>query len=152
MQVQNNTPKALTVQALRSVDAFGTPLIDLGASEGSIRILSDGFTENDVHISDLDQPGMYRAVGSQVIYNRDSKESLFWGALSANRFLTIMHLQSDAPQGNFKSTSFTIDSTGTSEVHDPRGFRPAEDRIELSLPVPPPKDYQWRKCNVRSRD
>ena len=40
MQVQNNTPKAITVQAIRSVDAVGTQSINLGASEGSIRILS----------------------------------------------------------------------------------------------------------------
>lgn len=135
VQVHNQTPKTVTVQAIRSVDAFGSPLLDLGSSEGAIRILSDGFTENDAHIADLGQApqGMHRAVGSQLIYNRDNKRSLFFAALSADRFLTIMHLKSEAA----KITSFTIDSTGTAEMHDRRWFRPPEDRIELSLPVAP---------------
>jgi len=32
-------------------------------------------------------------VGSQLIYNRKSKESLFLGALTSDRLLTIFHLK-----------------------------------------------------------
>lgn len=37
--------------------------------------------------------GLYRAIGSQLIYNHDSKEGTFFGAFTSDRFLTIMRLQ-----------------------------------------------------------
>jgi alpha-galactosidase len=85
---------------------------------------------------------MHRAVGSQLIYNRDSTESLFLGALTSSRFLTIIHLQtqSSSPDGP-SIASYTVDSTGTTEIQatDPEsGLRegPAENLIELSVPLP----------------
>jgi hypothetical protein len=85
---------------------------------------------------------MHRAVGSQLIYNRDSQESLFWGALTSNRFLTILHLQAapSSPDGP-GIASYNIDSTGTTEIQatdEESGLRegPAENLIELSVPLP----------------
>ena len=65
-------------------------------------------------IRDLrDAPGgMHRAVGSQLIYNRKSGQSLFLGALSSERLLTIFHLQ---VKGS-RIESYTVDSTGTTEI------------------------------------
>ena len=40
----------------------------------------------------MPEHGMHRAVGSQLIYNRESHESLFLGALTSDRFLTILRL------------------------------------------------------------
>jgi len=141
VQVNNATPRTIEVQTIRSVEALGTPLLDLGASEDLVRVLSDGFTENSVRIADLGQAqdGMHTAVGSQLIYNRTTGQSLFFGALSADRFLTIIHLQAAGTKNRSTVTSFTIDSTGTTEVRYPPQFRPPDDRIELSLHIAPGK-------------
>jgi alpha-galactosidase len=86
--------------------------------------------------------GMHRAVGSQLIYNRESKESLFLGALTSSRFLTILHLQTQSSSpGGPGIASYTVDSTGTTEIQatDPEsGLKdgPAENLIELSVPLP----------------
>ncbi len=145
-EVQNHTGNSVTIQSIRSVEADGSNIIDLGGAQSADRVLSDSFSEDwpPLQIYDLGKApqGMHRAVGSQLIYNRESKESLFLGALTSNRFLTIIHLQTqssspDAP-GIF---SYTVDSTGTTEIQatDPEsGLRegPAENLIELSVPLP----------------
>jgi alpha-galactosidase len=145
--VQNRTGNPLTVQSVRSMEAIGNKIIDLGGTQNSDRILSDSFSEDwpPLQIYDLGKSpqGMHRAIGSQVIYNRDSQQSLFVGALTSNRFLTIIHLQtqSSSPDGP-GIVSYTVDSTGTTEIQatDPEsGLRdgPPENLIELSLPLPP---------------
>ena len=86
---------------------------------------------------------MHRAVGSQLIYNRESKESLFLGALTSNRFLTIIHLQTQSSSPDALGiASYTVDSTGTTEIQatDPESELregPAENLIELSVPLSP---------------
>ncbi len=96
-EVQNHTANPVTIQSIRSVEAFGNQIIDLGGPQNADRVLSDSFSEDwpPLQIYDLGKApkGMHRAVGSQLIYNRESKESLFVGALTSNRFLTIIHLQ-----------------------------------------------------------
>lgn len=144
--VRNQTGKPVTVQSIRSVEAFGDKIIDLGGAEKRDRILSDSFSEDwpPLQIYDLGKApeGMHRAVGSQLIYNRDSTESLFFGALASDRFLTIIHLQANTSPANGPGiAAFTIDSTGTTEIQatDPEsGLRdgPAENLVELSVPVP----------------
>jgi alpha-galactosidase len=144
--VQNHTDNPATIQNIRSVEAVGNDIIDLGGTQKRDRVLSDSFSEDwpPLQIYDLGKApnGMHRAVGSQLIYNRDSKESLFLGALTSSRFLTIIHLQtqSSAPDGP-GIASYTVDSTGTTEIQasDPEsGLRdgPAENLIELSVPLP----------------
>src|SRR5439155_27208442 len=74
-----------------------------------------------------------------LIYNQESKESLFFGAVTSRRFLTILRLQVEALRGEPRIASYTVDSTGTTEIqsaylpHAPTG----EDRIPLSVPVNP---------------
>jgi alpha-galactosidase len=139
VQVHNRTLKPVTVQAIRSLDASGQNVVNLDGPEASERVLSDTFSEGHVQVYDLGRvpQGMHLAVGSQLIYNLGSKHGLFFGALSADRFLTILQLQVDNEQGGPKTKSYTIDSTGTTEVRARyKWFRQlSEDRVQLSLPV-----------------
>ncbi len=147
VEVQNHTGQSVTVQSIRSVEAIGDRPLNTGAAESNDRVLSDSFSEDwpPLKIYDLGQApaGMLRAVGSQLIYNQQSKESIFFGALSSDRFLTIMHLKvnSDTPRSS-EIASYTVDSTGTTEIQasDPEsGLRggPVKNLVELSLPVAP---------------
>jgi hypothetical protein len=82
---------------------------------------------------------MHRGVGSQLIYNRESKKSLFLGALTSDRFLTVMHLQAADQSAESKIASYTVDSTGTTEIMKDYDLSDsgAENQVELSLPVEP---------------
>jgi hypothetical protein len=137
LQVRNTTNKKLTVQAIRCIEAVGDPLLNLSGPPASDRILSDSFSEDwpALHLYDLGKApgGMHRGAGSQLIYNRESKQSLFLGALSSDRFLTLVHLQ--AAGAETKIASFLVDSTGTTEVQKEFDLKnaPTEDQIELSL-------------------
>lgn len=142
--VENHTEKALSVESIRSLEATGESILNLHGRESSDRILSDSFSEDwpPLRIYDLGQPpnGMHRAVGSQLVYNRQSGASVFFGALSSDRFLTIMHLQTRPGSDGPSIAAFTIDSTGTTEIQATdeesglRGGSP-ENLIELSLPL-----------------
>jgi alpha-galactosidase len=140
--VRNTSGKAVTVQAIRGVEALGKPAINLGARDGADRVLSDSFSEDwpTLKIYDLGQAPklMHRGAGSQLIYNRESKQSLFLGALRSERFLTILHLQAQKEaSGEPRIASFTVDSTGTTEIQRDNALEgaPPEDLVELSLPV-----------------
>ena len=145
VEIQNHRGQSITVQSLRQVDAIGARPVTTGASESSDRILSDSFSEDwpPLKIYDLGKApgGMHRAVGSQLIYNQESKESVFFGALSSDRFLTIMHLKAHVDAQNAAGVaSYTVDSTGTTEIQatDPEsGLRHGAEKnlVELSLPV-----------------
>lgn len=144
IQLQNRTGGDLAVQSLRSVEGLGNALLDLHANPGSDRVLSDSFSEDwpPLEIYDLGQAskGLHLGVGSQTIYNRQSKESIFFGALSADRWLTILHLQTKPGAAGATVSSFTVDCTGTTEImatNEDSGLRegPKENLVELSLPV-----------------
>jgi alpha-galactosidase len=147
IEIQNHTKRPVTVQSLRSVEAIGDQPLDMNAPASNDRVLSDSFSEDwpPLKIYDLGKApgGMHRAVGSQLIYNRESKESIFFGALTSDRFLTIMHLKANSDAEHSAGiASYTVDSTGTTEIQatDPEsGLRhgPAKNLVELSLPVAP---------------
>ena len=141
--VRNTTGREVTVQAIRGMEAIREPVLNLGGHAFADRILSDSFSEDwpQLQIYDLGKApgGMHRGAGSQLIYNRESKQSLFFGALTSDRLLTLLHLQAAGSGEETKIASFNIDSTGTTEVQkefDLKGA-PAEDQIELSLPLGP---------------
>ena len=145
VQLQNGTDRVLQVQSIRSVEAVGGEILNLHASPGSDRVLSDSFSEDwpPLRIYDLGKApnGMHRAVGSQLIYNRVSKQSAFFGALTSDRLLTILHLKTQDGRDGPAITSFTVDSTGTTEIQatdEESGLRdgPHEKLIELGLPLP----------------
>ncbi len=143
VKVQNSTGKEVTVQAIRSVEALSEPILNLGGGQSADRVLSDSFSEDwpDLALYDLGgvPGGMHRGVGSQLIYNRESKESLFLGALTSDRFLTLMHLQAEGTGTKAKIASFTVESTGTTEIQKDFDLKdsPVDDQVELSLPVKP---------------
>ena len=151
VKVRNSTGREITVQAIRSVEAIGEPIInlsvgDLGGDQSADRVLSDSFSEDwpDLALYDLGgvAGGMHRGTGSQLIYNRESKQSLFLGALTSDRFLTLMHLKAEGAGAKAKIASFTVESTGTTEIQKDFDLKdaPADDQVELSLPIKPGQD------------
>ena len=143
-EVHNHTGNPATIQSIRSVEAAGKSMIDLAGPQNADRVLSDSFSEDwpPLQIYNLGKAprGMHRAVGSQLIYNRESKESMFLGALTSNRFLTIIHLQTQSASDSPSIAAFTVDSTGTTEIQatdSESDLRegPAENLIELSVPL-----------------
>jgi alpha-galactosidase len=142
VSLRNTTPKELRVEALRPLEAVGHDILELRGPAAADRVLSDSFSEDwpAMRIYDLGAApaGMHRGVGSQLIYNRESGQSFFVGALTSDRFLTILHLQADT-SGPARIAAFSVDSTGTTEIQ--RDFElknaPAADQVELSLPLAP---------------
>jgi len=141
--VRNTRPRPVHVEAIRLVDASGGDIADLGAPAGGERVLSDSFSEDRpamaIHALGDARHGMHRAVGSQLIYNRKSHESLFLGALTSERFLTILRLRVASSAGDPRITSYQVDSTGTTEMEEENSLQdsPAGDRVILDLPVAP---------------
>ncbi len=141
VEVLNTTDKAVTVQAIRSVQISDSPDINLNATESADRVLSDSYSEDrpQLAIRDLgDAPkGMLRAVGSQLIFNRQSGVSLFLGALTTNQLLTIFHLKEQGAGPDAKIVSYEVTSTGTTEIMKEESLRysPPAQRMSLSLPV-----------------
>jgi alpha-galactosidase len=143
VKVQNGAGKGVTVQAIRSVEAIDEPILNLGGGQSADRVLSDSFSEDwpDLALYDLGEVpgGMHRGAGSQLIYNRESKQSLFLGALTSDRFLTLLHLKAEGTGAKAKIASYTVESTGTTEIQKEFDLKdsPADDQVELSLPLKP---------------
>ncbi|HET9792691.1 MAG TPA: melibiase, partial [Candidatus Angelobacter sp.] len=143
--VVNTTTKSINIEAIRPVAAEGPSFINLGGPVTADRILSDSFSEDrpGMIIHDFgtfydETPNLYRAVGSQLIYNRKSRESLFAGALTSERFLSIFRIHV-AGSGEKSITAFEVDATGTTELEEENSLRdsPQEDRVMLQLPLAP---------------
>ena len=140
--VRNTTGETIHVESIRSLDATDGAIIDLGGPVLDDRVLSDSFSEDRPGIVIRDfadaEHEMHRAVGTQLIYNRRSHESLFLGALTSDRFLTILrlHLAGSAGQASHP-TAYEVDSTGTTELEKENSLEhsSAEDQVKLSLPV-----------------
>lgn len=157
VRVRNGTGQATSVQAIRSVEAAGEPILNLGGRPSDERVLSDSFSEDwpDLVIYDLGEAPdeMHRGVGSQLIYNRQTKQSLFIGALTSDRFLTILRLKAEGKGADAKIASYNVDSTGTTEIQ--KDLSEAEtlapkhltsDRIELSLPLKPGEEMRSERA------
>ena len=145
--VRNTTEKTIHIGGIRSLDTTEGPVLDLGGPAADDRVLSDSYSEDRpaITIHDLaDAPQhSHRGVGSQLIYNRQSHQSLFLGALTSSRFLTILRLRLADSQGSAPHlAAYEVDSTGTTELELENSLlhSPAEDRVELSLPVAPGED------------
>ena len=139
VNVRNTTRAPVNVQGIRLVDAAKPQVA--GLREASARVLSDSWSEDrpgmTIHDFNDAPDGMHRGVGSQLIYNRDMKTAFFAGALTSDKWVTVLRLKVDPKQG--RSTGYEIDSTGTTELTQENSLRNSgpEDRIELSLPVQP---------------
>ncbi|MGH9325260.1 MAG: PKD domain-containing protein [Terriglobia bacterium] len=139
VRVENTTGRQATVEDIRVVDALSTPRIDLGGSEAADRVMAETFSENPpVRIGGLAQApdGDYAGVRDDLIYNRESKQSLLVAALTSDRFLTISDLRvAGGGSAAAKIASFTMDSTGTTEVMKRWDKLTPRQQVKLSLPV-----------------
>lgn len=136
--VRNTTGSEVSAQSIRVFEAHGS-FLSLDGPDTADRVLSDSFSEDrpDMKIHDLGEPyeDHLRAVGSQLIYNRQSKQSLFIGALTSDKWLTVLRLKTN--EKNDQITGYEIVSTGTTELLKENSLRdsPTQDQIELSLPL-----------------
>ena len=155
VQLRNGGNAPLQIEAIRVLDATGTPVINLGAAENAGRVLSDSFSEDrpPLHIFDLGKAREYLgedsysdnltpvhfAVGSQLIYNRASQYSLFLAALTSDGWVTLYHLTTDSGAGGPHTIGYAVDCTGTTEVLKKESLHtsPAEQQIELSVSLKP---------------
>lgn len=141
VSVQNKTKKTLTLQSVRALELSGNPLLNLGGRASADRVLSDSYSEDRpaLQLYDLGKTpgGMHRGVGSQLIYNRDSRQSLFIGALTADRLLTYLHLQTSDENAEAKIASYSVDLAGTTEIQKEYDLKeaPPENQLELNLPI-----------------
>jgi hypothetical protein len=137
--VHNTTQKPLEVQGIRPLEIRDPRQLELGGPTSALRILSDSFSEDRpamaIHDFGDDSIGLYRGVGSQLLYNRQSHQSLFIGALNSERWLTMLRLH--APLA--KLAAYEVESAGTTELEIDNSLQTSspEDRIELSLPLAP---------------
>jgi alpha-galactosidase len=143
VQVVNTTGRVIAVQAVRTVHATASPVVDLNGPTAADRILSDSYSEDrpQLAIRDLGDAvnGLHRAVGSQLIYNRRSGQSLFLGALTSERLLTIFHLRARGVGGAASVQSYEVVATGTTEIMKGESLKesPASEQVMLSLRVDP---------------
>jgi alpha-galactosidase len=163
VQVDNTGPSPITIESIRTLDVISAPRLNLGAPENADRVLSDSYSEDrpPMHIYDLgkapvylgeddlgkDLSNLHLAVGSQLIYNQQSKFSLLLATFTSDRWLTILSLHTAPAAGGARIPSYTVDSTGTTEIVKKESLRhaPASDQIELSLPLPPGKQMSSEK-------
>ena len=143
IKVQNGTNQAISVASIRAVHATQAPVINLNGPQSADRILSDSYSEDrpQLAIRDLgDAPkATHRAVGSQLIFNRDSGESLFLGALTSDRLLTIFHLTQQTAGGKTSILTYDTVATGTTEIMKEESLKgsPAAEQVDLQLRVNP---------------
>ncbi len=159
VKIRNTTGGKITVQSIRSVEAVGKPLVNLDGPENEDRVLSDSFSEDrpPVEIYDLGRAPVYLGydelgkelspehlgVGSQLIYNRKSGNSLFLATLTSRLWLTYLHLGVTRGGGSGVQIGFYhVDSAGTTEVEKKESLKgaPVDDQVQLSLPVQPGKE------------
>lgn len=141
VRVRNTTGKRIQVEAIRVLDGDAASL-NLGGPSAEERVLSDSFSEDRpaMQIRELanSNQGMHRAVGSQLVYNLQSHRSWFIGALTSDKFLSVLrlHMATDSPE---KIASYEVDSTGTTELLNENSLKhaPSEDHVSLSLPLEP---------------
>jgi alpha-galactosidase len=142
VEVRNTTDQPLTIQSIRTIQA-AAPSLNLNAPASADRVISDSYSEDrpQLAIHDLgDAPkGMLRAVGTQLIYNRQSHVSLFLGALTTDRLLTVFHLREQGTGADAKILSYEAAATGTTEIMKEESLRdaPPAEQVSLSLPVAP---------------
>jgi len=141
VQVANSTPHPVTVTDLRAIHSGDGAGINLNGPASADRILSDSYSEDrpQLTIRDLGSApgGLHRAVGSQLIFNRQSGQSLFMAALTSDKFLTVFHLKEVA--GSPAIASLEAVAEGTTEILRGESLResPAAEQVDLALPVKP---------------
>jgi hypothetical protein len=140
VSASNSTGGSIEVQGIRVVKSNAGAVLSLNGPAAEDRVLSDSFSEDtpQMRLMDLAEAdnGAHRAFGSQLIYNRQSGQSLFLGALSADRFLTVFHLLSSG-RPNPHLVSYDVVDTGTNEaLQDQRNGYPPRNTVPFRVRVP----------------
>jgi alpha-galactosidase len=131
--VRNLTAQSIEVHSIRVMKSKSGAAVELNGPASEDLVLSDRFSEDIPYMRMLGHGeqagGAHLAFGSQLIYNRQSGQSLFLGALSAIKLLTVLHLDS--------SGSYVIEDTGTNEalIDQQQGYPPANS-VPFGLEVP----------------
>lgn len=134
----NATGTTLHIQRLRILDASGSEVVHLGGDPAADRVLSDSFSEDRpaMQLRDLNdaEKEVHRAVGAQLIYNRQNHKSWFLGTLTSDKFLSVLRLHM-AAEHSAETRSYEVDSTGTTELLEENSLEhsPAEDHVTLSV-------------------
>ena len=125
------------MHAIRVVKSSKGDIVQLNGPASTDRVLSDNYTENPVRLMDLGEPkdGVHLGFESQLIYNQKSGQSLFLGALSENRLLTVLHLLSTTgPDAHM--LSYEVSDTGTDAVKELNVHYPSGKCRPFSLQAP----------------
>jgi alpha-galactosidase len=142
----NTTGAPVEIQALRVLEAKGggkDGILNLGGVAAADRVLSDSFSEDRpaMQLRDLGdaEKNVHRAVGVQLLYNQQSRQSWFIGALTSDKFLSVLRLHMTSAGSAATMASYEVDSTGTTELLIENSLQdsPAKDRVELSLHLAP---------------
>ena len=142
----NTTGAPIEIQSLRVLEAESEAkggTLNLGGPAAADRVLSDSFSEDRpaMQLRDLGnvENNVHRAVAVQLLYNRQSKQSWFIGALTSDKFLSVLRLHMASAGPAAAMGSYEVDSTGTTELLIENSLQdsPAKDRVELSLRVAP---------------
>lgn len=146
LTAKNTAGHAVEVQSLRVLEIardHKDAILNLGGPAAADRVLSDSFSEDRpaMKLRDLGdaENNMHRAVGVQLVYNRQSRQSWFIGALTSDKFLSVLRLHLASTGAAPVIDSYQVDSTGTTELLDENSLQdsPAGDRVELSLKLAP---------------
>lgn len=141
--LRNTTARTLEVEKFRPVEIAGEQGIELGGPREADRVLSDSFSEDrpEMRIRDFNDPAgrMHRGVGSQLIYNRDSGESLFLGALTSNELLTVLRLHVTGQGAATRLARYEVDDEGMTELTSQYSLKgaPPNELVALKLAVKP---------------
>ena len=131
--VRNSTVSSIEVHSIHVAKSKPGTVADLNGPARQDLVLSDRYSEDIPYIRMLgegNEPGGgHLAFGSQLIYNRQSGQSLFLAALSADRMLTVFHLAS--------SGSYDIEDSGTNEaLKEQQQAYPAANTVPFTLQIP----------------
>ncbi len=135
--ISNTTGNPIEVHAIRVVKSSKGDIVQLNGPSSTDRVLSDDYSENPVRLMDLGEPtdGVHLGFESQLIYNQKSGQSLFLGALSEDRLLTVLHLLSTTgPDAHM--LSYEVSDTGTDAVKDDGMRYPSGNVSPFSLQAP----------------
>jgi alpha-galactosidase len=166
LTASNTTGHPIEIQSLRVLEVnsegasktkgepSGNALLNLGGAASADRVLSDSFSEDRpaMKLRDLGnaENHIHRAVGVQLLYNRQSKRSWFIGALTSDKFLNVLRLHMASSGNTAVMASYEVDSTGTTEllVENSLQDSPAKDRVELSLRLAPGADLSSERMLI----
>src|SRR5438046_3139747 len=142
VRVVDSAGRTIHIEAIRPIEAREGKILDLGGPVALDRVLSDSYSEDRpaLKIRDLgDGESVHRGVGSQLLYNRESRLSFFVGVLTSNRFLTVSRVHVGGSLNAPQIQAFEVDSTGTTELTKENSLKQSapEDQMELSLVLPP---------------